>query len=153
MSVSPFSTRNEAATKAIYLGLGPDKRLGTLIGGFEVIYDFFCQAVCDFFVRRLKERGVRRRPCKLPRQPCKLPRQSVRRSHWTPKNLLQGMEERHGGLDYATCEASFEAKAPDQSRTGVGGRGVVFIANRGRIFNDRRSGSGYADDSEQRTGS
>ena len=60
---------------------------------------------------------------------------------------------RHGGLDYATSEASFEAKAPDQSRTGVGGRRVVFIANGGGICNDRWSGSRYADDSEQRTGS
>jgi hypothetical protein len=35
------TTRNEAATKAILLGLGPDKRLGALMVGFDVIYDFF----------------------------------------------------------------------------------------------------------------
>jgi hypothetical protein len=53
---------------------------------------------------------------------------------------------RHGGLDYATCEASFEAKGWDKSRTGVGRRGFVPITSGGRIRNNRRNAGGYADD-------
>ena len=49
---------------------------------------------------------------------------------------------RHGGLDYATDEAGFEAKAPEGSRTGVGSRRRVFVAG-GRRIRSNRAGSGY----------
>ena len=49
--------------------------------------------------------------------------------------FLQGMEE----CNYATSEASFEAKACDESRTGVRGRRVDFFTSGGCI------GSGRAD--------
>jgi hypothetical protein len=55
---------------------------------------------------------------------------------------LQGMEE----LDYATCEASFEAKSGDEGRAGVGCRRSVFIISGGRIRNDQCASRGYADD-------
>src|SRR6516162_10220526 len=82
-------------------------------------------------------------PC---HRPCKMPLQSVRRVSGTMRIAI-----RHGGHKYATCEATFEAKAADESRAGAGGRRVVFIANRGRIRSDRRAAGGYADDAQQCT--
>jgi len=51
---------------------------------------------------------------------------------------------RHGGLNYATDEAGFEAKAPEGSRTGVGSRWRVFVAGERRIGGNRRFGDGHA---------
>jgi len=59
---------------------------------------------------------------------------------------LQRMEEQ----THATCEASFETKGWNESRTGVGCRRVVSIAGGGRIRNDRWAGSRYAGNAEYR---
>src|SRR5258705_13880772 len=58
---------------------------------------------------------------------------------------------RHGGLNDATDEAGFEAKAPQGSRTGVGTRWRVFVAS-GRRIRSNRTGSGCTV-VEHRTGS
>jgi hypothetical protein len=58
---------------------------------------------------------------------------------------------RHGGLNDATDEAGFEAKAPQGSRTGVGTRWRVFVAS-GRRIRSHRTGSGCTV-VEHRTGS
>jgi hypothetical protein len=54
--------------------------------------------------------------------------------------------------DYATREATFEAKAGDDSRTCVGGGGVI-VTGRGCIRGDQRAGSGYADHAKHLAGS
>jgi hypothetical protein len=59
-----------------------------------------------------------------------------------------GMEE----TDYAAREATFEAKAGDDSRTCLWGGGVI-VTGRGCIRGDQRAGSGYADHAEHLTGS
>jgi hypothetical protein len=64
-----------------------------------------------------------------------------------PKRMLNsgyGMEE----LDYATREASFEAKSGDEGRAGLGCRRSVSITSRGRIRSGHWAGGGYADDEE-----
>ena len=61
---------------------------------------------------------------------------------------LQRMEEPTD----ATCEASFETKGWDESRTGIGCRRVVSIAGGGRIRNDRWAGSRYAGNAEYGAG-
>ena len=55
-----------------------------------------------------------------------------------------------GGLRYVAREASFEAKASEQSPTGVGGRRVVVVAGERRIRGNRWAGSGYADAEHRR---
>jgi hypothetical protein len=54
--------------------------------------------------------------------------------------LLEGM----GGRYYGAREASFEAKASEESRTGVGSRWVVVAGGR-RIRGNRWAGCGYTD--------
>jgi len=50
----------------------------------------------------------------------------------------------HGGFDYGSDEAGFEAKAPEGSRAGVGSRWHVFVAGERRIGGNRRFGDGHA---------
>jgi hypothetical protein len=50
----------------------------------------------------------------------------------------------HGGFDYGSDEAGFEAKAPEGCRTGVGSRWRVFVAGERRIGGNRRFGDGHA---------
>jgi hypothetical protein len=49
-------------------------------------------------------------------------------------------------LDYATCEASFEAKSGDEGGAGVGCRRSVSITRGGRIRSDQCARRGYAED-------
>jgi hypothetical protein len=81
------------------------------------------------------------RPCKLGVQslPCRLGR---------PRTCA-GI---HGGIDYGSDDAGFEAKAPEGSRTGVGSRWRVFFAGERRNgsnprFGDRHSVEGHGDGS------
>ena len=50
----------------------------------------------------------------------------------------------HGGFDYGSDEAGFEAKAPEGSRTGVGSCWRVFVAGEWRIGGNRRFCDGHA---------
>jgi hypothetical protein len=49
------------------------------------------------------------------------------------------------GLYHVAHEASFEAKASEESRPGVGSRRVIVVAGERRIRGDHWAGSGYAD--------
>ena len=51
-----------------------------------------------------------------------------------------------GGVSYGACEASFEAKASEESRTDVGTRRVVVIAGGRSIRGNRWAGCGYANE-------
>jgi hypothetical protein len=59
-------------------------------------------------------------------------------------NSGYGMEE----LDYATREASFQAKSGDEGCSGVGCGRPVSITSRRRICSGHWAGGGYADDEE-----
>jgi hypothetical protein len=80
-------------------------------------------------------------------QSCRVDLQSVRLTCWT-RNFFT----RYGGSDYATGEASFEAKAWNESRTGAGGRRADFFTSGGSIRRGRAD-AGRAADTEHCTGS
>ena len=65
-----------------------------------------------------------------------------------PTLLLRGDREQcagiHGGFDYGSDEAGFEAKASEGSCAGVGSRWRVFVAGERRIGGNRRFGDGHA---------
>jgi hypothetical protein len=80
-------------------------------------------------------------------QPCTVHLRSLEFRVLDSKRFSAGME-----VHYAGSEASFEAKACDESGTGVGGCRVDFFACGGRICIGRAD-SGHSADAEHGTGS
>jgi hypothetical protein len=64
---------------------------------------------------------------------------------WRHVRLVKHLPEGMGGLHHVAREASFKAKASEQSLTGIGGRRVIVVAGERRIRDPRWAGSGYVD--------
>src|SRR5579862_2893397 len=128
MLVSPFEPKNGGGAA---FGPSPDEGLGVLV------YKLFDRIVHEHEIRHQRT---------STRQPTLHATFAKLRIRWTRDVFLKVWR-----CDYAGSKASFEAKACDESGTGLGGCRVDFFASGRRIGIDRAD-SGHSADTE-RTGS
>jgi hypothetical protein len=102
--------------------------------------------VYKLFDRIVHEHEIRTNARQRTNKPCAVHLPSLE-FRWTRNVFLRVWR-----CDYAGSEASFEAKAYDESGTGFGGCRVDFFASGGRI-GIGRADSGHSADTEHGTGS